>query len=91
MSKSNSAPFVCDNCGTTKTGEADARWRIVVRTSLMGVEGVSIYEWDDTLAALQQADHSCGDHCALVLLERFLHFVGLDAEDLERAKKGATA
>jgi hypothetical protein len=71
MSKSAALPFACDVCNDPK-GPAHGRWRVMLRVSVMDISGYAIYDWNDQLATMADANHTCGDRCTQTLLERAL-------------------
>jgi len=84
MSRAKSLQFACDNCNAAKE-ENNGRWRVMLSMSLMGIPGIAIYDWNDQLATIVDANHSCGDRCQQILLERAL------ALQAARAKAGGAA
>lgn len=84
MSRATSLQFGCDVCSSAKE-ENNGRWRVTIAISLMGVKGFAVYEWNDQLATMVDANHTCGDRCQHTLMERAF------ALQAARAKAGGAA
>lgn len=62
----SSKVYTCDVCGVPRT--PSNHWHVALVASSGLVDSITIYKWDDTMAADDRYKHLCGIGCSTKLL-----------------------